>query len=97
MAKERKHIFNVRVEYDQIPIRHIAVQCPNCEEWFHGRDIADNDLIYRRDIDIAIFNCPLCGTSFGDYDSIAFDYAEIKEVGYPDIYHGVRERKVTWE
>lgn len=31
--------FNVRVEYEPLPIRHIAVQCPECKNWFHGMDM----------------------------------------------------------
>lgn len=29
----------IRVEYEPIPIRHIAVQCDNCFKWFDGREI----------------------------------------------------------
>ena len=36
--------FNVRVEYEPLPIRHIAVQCPNCKKWFRGWEITEDDL-----------------------------------------------------
>jgi hypothetical protein len=37
--------FKVRIEYDRIPIRHVAVQCPACEKWFHGNDITSRNLV----------------------------------------------------
>ena len=39
---------NVRIMYDPAPIRHIAVQCPDCERWFNGRDIDDKELAVWR-------------------------------------------------
>ena len=36
-------MFNVRVEYESTPIRHIAVQCPKCGKWFHGWDIVKEE------------------------------------------------------
>ena len=37
-------MFNVRVEYESTPIRHIAVQCPKCGKWFKGWDIVQDEM-----------------------------------------------------
>ena len=89
-------MFNVRVEYERRPIRHIAVQCPNCGKWFHGWDILKgDDLRYDHHIDFAEFVCPVCGNDFGGIQHA--DKPNIKEVGYPEVYEGCLERKETWE
>ena len=59
-------MFNVRVEYESTPIRHIAVQCPKCGKWFHGWDIVKGErafdvLRYAHDINWTEFECPVCG------------------------------------
>lgn len=93
--------FNVRVEYESTPIRHIAVQCPNCENWFHGSDITDDDLGYEYQIDFAHFTCPVCGRKFGRSDTwnayTALDKPHIEEVSYPEVYDGCLTQKVIWE
>lgn len=33
--KENKKV-NMKVEYERTPIRHLAVQCPDCDFWFFG-------------------------------------------------------------
>lgn len=35
---EKKKV-KMKVEYESTPIRHLAVQCPDCENWFMGFDI----------------------------------------------------------
>ena len=37
MSKYKK--VNVKVEYDRIPIRHMAVQCPDCKNWIGTMNI----------------------------------------------------------
>ena len=93
-------MFNVKVEYESTPIRHIAVQCPKCNKWFHGWDIVKGErafdvLRYAHDINWAEFECPVCGEEFGGLQH----KANIKEVGHPEVYDGCLERKeiVTWE
>ena len=93
--------FNVRVEYDPNPIRHIAVQCPKCKKWFHGRDITHDDLRYGYQIDMVSYHCPVCDTKFG-YDNernpfIEKDKPNIKEMDYPEVYDGCLQKKVSWE
>ena len=82
--------FNVRVEYEPLPIRHIAVQCPECKNWFHGMDMTDDELCYSYQIDMASYCCPVCHTTFGRSDWNNFkgkDKPNIEEVSYPDVYN----------
>lgn len=93
-------MFNVRVEYEGTPIRHIAVQCPKCEKWFHGWDIVKgrdpyNALGYAHDIHWAEFECPVCGAEFGGLQHN--DGPSIVEVGHPEVYEGCLEKKEVWE
>lgn len=87
-------MFNVRVEYDPAPIRHIAVQCPECKKWFRGREISKDFFRYDYEINFMEFNCPICGEKFG---GIGYENPIIEEVGHPEIYDGCLERKEIWE
>lgn len=91
---------NVRVEYEATPIRHIAVQCPECENWFHGWDIVKGErafdaLRYESDINWVTFECPVCGSEFGGLQNK--EKINIKEVSYPEVYDGCLEKKEVWE
>lgn len=93
-------MFNVRVEYESTPIRHIAVQCPKCEKWFYGWDIVKEErafdvLRYKHDINWTEFKCPVCKEEFGGIQNN--DKANIKEVGHPEVYDGCLQRKEVWE
>jgi len=92
-------MFNVRVEYELTPIRHIAVQCPKCEKWFLGWDIVKGEnpfdvLRYAYNIKYAEFECPLCGEEFGGMQHN--DKPNIEEVGYPKVYDGCLQKKEVW-
>ena len=95
--------FNVRVEYECTPIRHIAVQCPKCKKWFYGSDITEDDLTYSYQIDIATFHCPVCKTEFGyncdnNWNPLKEkDKSFIEEVSYPDVYQDCLTQKIIWE
>ena len=95
--------FNVRVEYERTPIRHIAVQCPKCKKWFYGSDITEDDLTYSYQIDIATFHCPVCKTEFGynldnNWNPLKEkDKSFIEEVSYPDVYQDCLTQKIIWE
>lgn len=88
-------MFNVRVEYECTPIRHIAVQCPKCKKWFYGDDITKDDLRYDYEVNFAEFACPICGEEFGGIQHA--DKPNIEEVGYPKVYEGCVQRKEVWE
>ena len=95
--------FNVRVEYECTPIRHIAVQCPKCKKWFYGSDITEDDLTYSYQIDIATFHCHVCKTEFGynrdnNWNPLKEkDKSFIEEVSYPDVYQDCLTQKIIWE
>lgn len=89
--------FNVKVEYDIMPIRHIAVECPKCGKWFYGREITKDDLIEHTDILNAVFQCPLCNEEFGDKYWGKVDIPVIEESDYPGLYDGCLKRRETWE
>lgn len=87
-------MFNVRVENESTPIRHIAVQCPECNEWFHGWDIVKNggafdELRYEHDIRYTVFKCPVCGKEFG-----GIQHADKPNI---EVYDGCLKRKEVWE
>lgn len=86
--------FKVRIEYERIPIRHVAVQCPSCEKWFHGNDITSTNLVYEEDVKYAEFQCPLCGKEFGGIQNI--DIPDIEKKCYPEVYEGCLEKKEVW-
>ena len=87
----------IRVEFDPTPIRHIAVQCPKCENWFRGYDITDDNLSFGHEIYYAQFHCPVCDKIFGADEHSDFANVHIEEVSYPDVYNGCLERKEIWE
>lgn len=87
---------NVRVEYECTPIRHIAIQCPNCMNWFHGFDVTKDDLLFDYQIGFAKCHCPICDIDFG-YDSIFSKDLNIQEIGYPEVYKDCLSKKETWE
>ena len=88
---------NVRVEFESTPIRHIAVQCPGCENWFDGRNITENGLSYDYQIYSAQFVCPVCGETFGADSYSNYANVHIKECGYPEVYEGCLQKKEVWE
>ena len=86
--------FNVRIDHDPATIRHIAIQCPKCKEWFHGRDLTDELLTYDTDLYHVTFICPLCYTLFGkdtDYEVCCGEEAD-----YPEIYVGCYQKSTVF-
>lgn len=91
--------FNVKVEYDRVPIRHIAVQCPYCGKWFRAFDvlIGPNKLEYNSDVRQASFKCPVCSIVFGKVN-LSTETANIIECTCAeDVYKDCLTKKVTWE
>lgn len=85
---------NVRVEYELTPIRHVAVQCPKCNNWFDGREIVDDDNItYTYQLNHVDFICPVCGRIFNGSDGIV-----VKEVSSSEeVYKDCLKKKVVWQ
>lgn len=88
---------NVRVEYEARPIRHISVQCPECLNWFHGRDITTDKLNFEHQIYSAQFECPVCGKIFGPDAYNNYASLKIIECGCDEVYKGCLVRKEVWE
>lgn len=65
---EVNFMFNVRVEYESTPIRHIAVQCPNCKKWFRGWEITEDNLRYAYEINFADSNVLFVKQNLVDYN-----------------------------
>lgn len=90
MYGKKEEKINARVEYESTPIRHIAVQCPQCKNWFYGDDISKRDIRFDYHLSFMDCSCPKCGYEFEGS-------AEVKECGHPEVYKNVLERKVSWE
>ena len=89
---EKKKV-KMKVEYESTPIRHLAVQCPDCKSWFMGFDIFKSTPIYSYELTNAQCHCPKCGSDFvTDYES------EIStDVSFPEFYDNCLKQKTTWE
>ena len=88
----------VKIMYDPAPIRHIAVQCPDCGRWFNGRDISDKDITYDYDLHIAQFKCPVCGKIFGSDAYSNHSNTRIEECDdHNDVYKDIYQKVERWE
>lgn len=78
---------NMKVDYEIQRVRDFVVQCPECNEWFRGRDISsgDNYILDVVDMAFAEYLCPLCGCEFGGYKA----QKNIEAATPPEIYKGV--------
>ena len=89
---------NVRVEYDKIPIRHIAVQCTKCGNWFAGREVTSDGLFYEHQISRAQFFCPICQIPFGADEFGKDSGINIQECAIgTEVYKACIRRKEVWE
>ena len=89
---------NVRIMYDPSPIRHIAVQCPDCERWFNGRDIGDRELVYDYELYQTQFTCPVCGKVFGSDAYSRHRNVNVEELDSAnDIYRDIYKKVERWE
>lgn len=84
---------NIKVEYESTPIRHLAVQCPKCNNWFKGFDIIKDNCRYEHELLGSECECPKCGNKFRiDYKS------HVEESGdFPEFYDKCLRQKTTWE
>ena len=90
----------VRVEYENIPIKRIAVQCPKCMNWLNGweamRGKDFNSLRYNNDIHYKVFRCLNCKTEFGGIQN--GEEIEIKEVfSAEECYKDCIGNKEFWD
>ena len=88
----------VRVQYEATPIRHIAVQCPECGRWYRGNDISEQRLSFDSDIYNAQFICPVCGKVFGADACTGYSNVQIEECDdHMAVYKGCLHKKGVWE
>lgn len=82
----------IAVEFEPTPIRHMAIQCPQCKHWFRQYDIASRLIEYKHDIDsYAKCECPACNHDF-DLGCVEFEYPD-----FHDFYNECAKKKVVWE
>ena len=79
-------------------VKRIAVQCPYCNNWFKGREIARGDcrlrLRSKHLIPYERFLCPVCVKEFRGYQADKNELnISIKEVSGDEIYDGCLDRK----
>lgn len=82
----------IKVEFDPTPIRHLAIQCPSCKNWFVGCDIIKNDCVYEYQLTESECECPKCGDKF-----IIDCESDIENGDFPEFYDKCLKQIVTWE
>lgn len=80
---------NVRVEFESTPVRHLAVQCPECTNWFYGYDVCNNEIRYEHQLSFMDCSCPKCGHDFEGT-------ASVEECGHPEVYRDILKKKTEW-
>lgn len=83
---------NARIDYEPARICHIAVQCPDCKNWFNANDISNVHFSDDSDLEAANYLCPVCKLRFTG----EMGYA-ITETFGRDTYAGCLEPNTTWE
>lgn len=97
-ATEKKPELNMRVQYDIAPITAVAVQCPNCENWFAAREIVNpkrvQPLRYIFDLKYALYRCPVCGWAI---DAKDYTLSVSERQRGSEVYEGCLRKKEVWE
>lgn len=86
---------NFRAEFEDTPIRHLAVQCPKCNNWFKAYDVTlypNNAINSVYDIYGAEFECPVCQDTY-EVDNTDFS---IVECSYHEVYKNCITKKIGW-
>ena len=84
----------LKVEFESCPVRHLAIQCPDCNKWFHQADVTLKTWI-SNESEINEFTkceCPVCGCKF-DLGNVEYD----ETVSFPEFYENCATKKVVWE
>ena len=55
---------NVKVETESTQIRHLAIECPNCNNWFKSYDICKTKVHFVEEIINTNCECPMCNYNF---------------------------------
>ncbi|SEU09465.1 hypothetical protein SAMN05443270_3095 [Lacrimispora sphenoides] len=91
-VEPEKKIVKIKVEFEAIPIRHMAVQCSDCKNWFHGNDIYKDGCSYKHDIFWNECECPKCGNRF-----IVSENSDLGSANFPEFYKECLQKKEVWE
>ena len=79
----------MRVKYESTPIKHLAIQCPECQNWFHSQDICNKTISYSYELDFMDCLFPKCGCDFKGK-------AVVEECCSPTVYKDTLEKKIEW-
>lgn len=82
-----------KIVFETRPVRHVAIQCPNCEKWFYGYEITNDTLRDIIDVEFAHYKCPVCGEKFNGINNL--DYTECADAY--ETYKDCLTKKVTWD
>jgi hypothetical protein len=55
---------NIPTDCEDIPIRDLVIQCPECSNWFHQSDVCDEFIRWDCELYFAECRCPICHTKF---------------------------------
>lgn len=95
-GNQPKQDINVRVEFECTPIRHLAIQCPHCKNWFHASDVTPTWVEFSYQIELTEYYCPICEKEINSRG--AKNNFHIQEVSSSaECYKDCKEKKVTWE
>ncbi len=83
----------IKAEFDPAPIRHLAIQCPECKNWFVGHDILEKHISYEYELSGSSCKCPICHAFFVISTNSDVD----KEADFPEFYKKCKKKKTTWE
>ena len=90
LIMKNKYVVNIKVEFEPRQIRHLAIECPECKNWFNSYDICDEDIRYNYQLSYNNCECPKCGCLFKTNNN------NIQECSYEEVYKDVLEKKVEW-
>ena len=85
---------NLKVEFESRPVKHLAIQCPDCNRWFKQTDITLKKWISNEsDIDqFTKCECPACSCKF-NLGNVEYD----ENVEFPEFYNNCAKQKTVWE
>lgn len=86
---------NIRVEFEPTPIRHLAIQCPNCQNWFADYDICENNIDIKDKYDLYFLECR-CPKCHHFFENKNHESLNIIECGHKEVYKNVLKKKIEW-
>lgn len=81
---------NIKIEYESTPIRSIAIECPECKNWFYGSDICKENVSFDYQLYNISCQCPKCNHLFTPDP-------EIQECSSSfEVYENTLKKEVKW-